>query len=105
MSYYINSNNSYQQLLKEEERKKKQILNITIFLLKIMVVIAMLISIIGSLFVAWLLKCFGFYAGVFVPFVEPLVGFTVTIGFYYGAFVAIGLLCWVVTAIFSNNHK
>lgn len=105
MSNYIYSGKSYQQLVREEQRKKKQILNITIFLLRIMVVIALLISIVGSLFVAWLLKCFGFYTGVFVQFVQPLVEFQITTGFYYGAFVILGLICWVVTSIFSNNHS
>lgn len=56
-------------------------------------------NIVGSLLVAWFLNLFGFYQNIFYGFVQPMVSFDVTIGFYYGAFVALGLIAWFIQTI------
>lgn len=63
----------------------------------------MFCNILGCLLVAWLLNLFGFYGGVFYPFVQSLAPFEVTIGFYYGTFCAIGLIWWIFSSF--NYYK
>lgn len=57
----------------------------------------MLFSILGSLLVAWFLNLFDFYQNIFCGFLQPLVTFDITIGFYYGTFVVLGLLFGLIT--------
>lgn len=59
----------------------------------------MLGNIIGSLLIAWFLNLFGFYYNIFYGFIQPLVSFDVTISFYYGAFVALGMTVWFIQTI------
>lgn len=104
-SYNSNHNSIYFSPLEIEQKRKQMKREATLLDLfyRIGVFICMLFSIIGSLFVAWLLNCFGFFNGVFLAFVQPLVDFEITVGFYYGAFVVIGFVVWLITIIFGGK--
>lgn len=61
----------------------------------------MFLAIIGGLLIAWFLNLFGFYQNIFCEFVQPLVNFEVTIGFYYGSFVVLALIFCLVSSILN----
>lgn len=92
----------YQEYLKEKEKERRRAESLAI---KIVEVGIMLFSVISGLVVGWILKFFGFYTGVFVGFLTPLVSFEVTVPFYYGVCVVISLICYIISVLTVRRNS